>query len=74
MRVTKDFFDARLAEKRPGQLVNLTIFRFDDLSSLPIKLGVASDAIYRIVPVANPTAEQKRVYQSWWVLRWFLVR
>lgn len=65
MRVTKDFFDARLAEKRPGQLINLTIFRFDDLSSLPIKLGSASDAVYRIVPVANPTEEQKRIYQSW---------
>lgn len=65
MRVTKDFFEARLGEKRPGQLVNLTIFRFDDLSSLPIKLGMSSDAVYRIVAVANPTAEQQRVYQSW---------
>ena len=65
MRVNKDFFDARLAEKRPGQLVSLTIFRFDDLSALPIKLGSMSDATYRIIPVENPTAEQKRIYQSW---------
>jgi predicted metalloprotease with PDZ domain len=65
MRVTKDFFDARLAEKRPGQLVSLTIFRFDDLSALPIKLGSVSDAIYRIVPVENPSEEQRRIYQSW---------
>lgn len=65
MRVSKDFFDARLAEKRPGQLAILTIFRFDDLSSLPIKLGSSSDAIYRIVAVTNPTGEQQRVYQSW---------
>src|SRR5215216_4844518 len=28
MRVTKDFFNARMAEKRPGDLVNLTLFRF----------------------------------------------
>src|SRR6185503_7069950 len=63
MRVNRDFFNARLAEKRPGQLVNLTIFRFDDLSSLPIKLGAISDAIYRIVPVANPSDDQKRVYR-----------
>ena len=68
MRVTKDSFDARLAEKRPGQLINLTIFRFDDLSLLPVKLGSANDAVYRIVPVANPTEEQKRVYKSWWDL------
>ena len=65
MRVNKDFFDARLAEKRPGQLVSLTIFRFDDLSALPIKLGSMSDGVYRILPVANPTEEQKRIYRSW---------
>ena len=63
MRVTKDFFDARLAEKRPGQLVSLTIFRFDDLSALPIKLGSMSDGVYRILPVDNPTEEQKRIYR-----------
>src|SRR5689334_7081641 len=28
MRVTKEFFDARMAEKKPGDLINLTIFRF----------------------------------------------
>lgn len=65
MRVTRDSFEARLAEKRPGQLVNLTIFRFDDLSSLPIKLGTLSNATYRIVPLANPTEEQRRIYRSW---------
>ena len=65
MRVNKDFFDARLAEKRPGQLINLTIFRFDDLSSLPIKLGAMSDSIYRIVPIENATEEQRRIYKAW---------
>jgi predicted metalloprotease with PDZ domain len=64
-RVTKEFFDARLAEKQPGELVNLTIFRFDDLSSLPLKLGGLIDARYRIVTVENPSDEQKRIYQSW---------
>ena len=65
MRVNKDSFEARLAEKRPGQLANLTIFRFDDLSSLPIKLGGLSNAIYRIVPLQNQTEEQRRIYRSW---------
>lgn len=65
MRVTKDFFDARIAEKRPGQLASLTIFRFDDLSLLPIRLGELIDAPYRILPTDNPTEVQKRVYQSW---------
>jgi len=67
MRVTKDFFNARLAEKKAGDLLNLTIFRFDDLSTLLIKLGPRRDGTYRIVPVPNPTEAQKRVYRSWLV-------
>ena len=64
-RVTKEFFEARLAEKRPGDLANLTIIRFDDLSSLPLKLGGIIDAPYRIVFITNPNDQQKRIYQSW---------
>jgi len=65
MRATKDFFDARIAEKRLGDLVNLAIFRFDDLSLLAIKLGGRIPPAYLVVPVANPSEEQKRIYQSW---------
>ncbi len=65
MRATKDFIDARIAEKRPGDLVSLTIFRFDDLSTLLIKLGRRTTGPYRIVGVENPKAEQRQVYQSW---------
>jgi predicted metalloprotease with PDZ domain len=65
MRTTKEFFDARIAEKRPGDLVSLTIFRSDDLSTLVIKLGGRVDSVYRIIPVDNPDALQKQIYQSW---------
>lgn len=64
-RVNKEFFDARLAEKKPGDQANLTIFRHDDLSSLPIKLGGSIDAPYRIVAIENPNDEQRQIYQSW---------
>jgi len=64
-RVTRDFFEARLAEKKPGDLINLTIFRFDDLSTLLIKLGGRSDGPYRIVPVDKPTDKQRQVYKAW---------
>ncbi len=53
MRVTRDFFNARMAEKKPGDLINLTIFRFDDLSTLLIKLGERREGTYRIVPLPN---------------------
>ena len=65
MRANKEFLEARIAEKRPGDLVTLTIFRSDDLSTLLIKLGGRLDSAYRIVPVDNPVDEQKRIYQSW---------
>ena len=65
MRANKEFFDARLAEKHSGDLLNLSIFRADDLSLLLIKLGGRADANYRILPVDKPSDEQKRVYQSW---------
>lgn len=65
LRVNKDFFDARIAETRPGELINLTIFRFDDLSMLPIKLGGRIPPAFTISPLPKPTEEQKRIYQSW---------
>jgi predicted metalloprotease with PDZ domain len=65
MRVTKEFFDARMAEKKPGDLINLTIFRFDDLSTLLIKLGRTTEGTYRIVPLPTQNEAQKKVYKSW---------
>jgi predicted metalloprotease with PDZ domain len=65
MRVTRDFFNARIAEKKPGDLINLTIFRFDDLSTLLIKLGGRREGTYRIVPLPTQTEAQKRVYKAW---------
>jgi predicted metalloprotease with PDZ domain len=65
MRATKEFLDARLAEKRPGDSITLTIFRFDNLSTLAVKLGQDAPGSYRIVPVDKPSEEQRRIYQSW---------
>jgi predicted metalloprotease with PDZ domain len=65
MRVNNEAFNARLAEKRPGDLLHLTLFRSDDLRTLDIKLGERAEGDYRIIPVAQPTAEQMRLYQDW---------
>jgi predicted metalloprotease with PDZ domain len=65
LRVTRDFFNARLAEKKPGDLINLTIFRFDDLSTLLIKLGPGREGTYRIVPLTSQTEVQKKIYREW---------
>ena len=65
MRVTQDFFNTRLAEMKPGDTINLTIFRFDDLRNFQIKLGGRINAPYTIVPVAQPNEQQSRLYQDW---------
>ena len=64
-RVNRDSFLARLAEKRPGDLLNLTLFRDDDLRTFAIKLGKTPVVDYRIVPVKQPTPEQARQYRAW---------
>jgi predicted metalloprotease with PDZ domain len=64
-RVTKETFEARIAEKKPGDTVRVTVFRFDDLRTFEIRLGAHVDAPFRIVPVAQASDEQKRIYQAW---------
>lgn len=65
VRSTRDFFNARLAEKKPGDLINLSIFRFDDLSTLLIKLGPSREGTYRILPLPTQTPIQKQIYSAW---------
>jgi predicted metalloprotease with PDZ domain len=64
-RATRDFLNARLADKRPGDTLTLTVFRAEELRTFTIKLGAHLNAPYRIVPVAPATDQQKRNYQSW---------
>jgi predicted metalloprotease with PDZ domain len=64
-RVTNATFLDRLAEKRPGDIVRLTIFRSDDLRTLDIRLGSRIYAAYVIVSRAQVTDEQKQIYQGW---------
>ena len=62
---TRDFFNARIAEKKPGDRIVLSIFRFDELSSLVITLGGRREGTYRLVPLPNATDAQKRIYRQW---------
>lgn len=65
MRVNLESFDARLAEKKPGERVTLTLFRNDDLRAFEVRLGGRIVTPYRIAPVPNPTNEQRQAYQNW---------
>jgi predicted metalloprotease with PDZ domain len=64
-RATLAFLNERVADKRPGEQLTLTVFRGDELRTLPFKLGTRAAATYRIVPAANATEQQRRNYQAW---------
>jgi predicted metalloprotease with PDZ domain len=64
-RATLAFLNERVADKRPGEQLALTVFRGDELRTLNVKLGARAAATYRIVPLASVTEEQRRNYQAW---------
>jgi predicted metalloprotease with PDZ domain len=65
VRVNQTGFYERLAERKPGDTVSLTIFRDDDLRTIQVKLGGRVNAPYRILPVDTATQEQKDLYRAW---------
>jgi predicted metalloprotease with PDZ domain len=64
-RATRDFLVARVGDKKPGDTVTLTVFRADELRTFNFKLGARANVPFRIVPVASPSEQQRRSYQSW---------
>jgi predicted metalloprotease with PDZ domain len=64
-RATRDFLLARASDGKPGDTLTLTVFRADELRTFTFKLGAGRNVTYRIVPVASPTEQQRRNYQTW---------
>ena len=64
-RASQNFLNSYLAQKKPGDKIKLTIFRFDTLRELEITLGGRAKQSYSIVPLENPTEEQKRLYKEY---------
>jgi predicted metalloprotease with PDZ domain len=64
-RVNATTFNARLEERKPGDEVRLSVFRLDELRTFTIKLGGRAEENYRIVPLAQQTPEQRRLYDGW---------
>ncbi len=64
-RASQQFLQSYLAEKKPGDKIKLTVFRFDALRDIEITLGERAAPNYRIVAVENPTEDQKRLYRGY---------
>ena len=54
-----------VSERKPGDKVRLTIFRTDRLRDIEFTLGENLRKDYTIVPVANPTEQQRRLYRDY---------
>jgi predicted metalloprotease with PDZ domain len=64
-RVDEGRLKARLAERRPGDSVTISLFRRDELLHVPVTLAGAPPEKLAIVPLEDASAEQKRIYEGW---------
>ncbi|HEX6850401.1 MAG TPA: PDZ domain-containing protein [Candidatus Polarisedimenticolaceae bacterium] len=60
-RVDETSLAARLAERKPGDVVTLTAFRRDELVDVPVRLAAAPKDQLRIVPSPRPDALQRKI-------------
>jgi predicted metalloprotease with PDZ domain len=51
--------------KKAGNKVKVTLFRDNKLREMNVTLGKTPASGYSIIPVANPSAEQMRLYQNY---------
>ncbi len=65
LRATQTFLTTYLSEKKAGDKIKLTIFRFDELRDIEITLGGKGSTSYRITSMTNATDEQKALYRSY---------
>ena len=64
-RASQTFLQSYLAERKPGDKVKLTLFRFDRLRDIDFTLGNNERKDYSFVHVDSPTDEQKRLYRGY---------
>lgn len=64
-RASQQFLQTYLGEKKVGDKIKLTVFRFDELREIEITLGATKPQNYRIVAVENPTDAQKALYKAY---------
>ena len=64
-RASQLFLQTYLGDKKAGDKIKVTIFRFDKLSDIEITLGGRGLQTYKISAVDNPTEEQKTLYRGY---------
>ncbi len=63
-RAGQTFLQTYINEKKPGDKVKFSVFRFDQLREMEVTLGGRVSPNYRIAAVENPTDRQKQLYRA----------
>jgi predicted metalloprotease with PDZ domain len=69
-RVSEATLDERLADRQPGDLVTLTLFRRDELREATLALGQRPHNQVEIKPLTDATAQQRTLYEAWLRAGW----
>jgi predicted metalloprotease with PDZ domain len=64
-RASIAFLDSYLSERKPGDKVTVTVFRFDKLREMPMVLGENKKADLSFVPLASPSDAQRSLYEGY---------
>jgi predicted metalloprotease with PDZ domain len=64
-RVDCSSLKERLATRRPGERVQLTLFRRDELRTVSLTLAERPPEKFSLAPVENPSDAQKAAFKAW---------
>ncbi len=64
-RASQTFLQSYVGEKKPGDKVRLTIFRFDQLREIELTLGANVRKEYQFARLDQPTESQKSLYHDY---------
>jgi len=64
-RASQNFLQSYIGERKPGDKIKLTIFRFDSLREITFTLGTSDRKDYSFAAVDAPTEEQKKLYNQY---------
>jgi predicted metalloprotease with PDZ domain len=65
IRVGLESLPARLADRKPGDRVSLTVFRRDELVTVPFDVELTPPQRWDIRPLPQPTPEQVALREDW---------
>ncbi len=64
-RASQNLLQSYIGERKPGDKIKLTIFRFDTMRDITFTLGSNTRKDYSFASVAEPTDEQKKLYNQY---------